>query len=124
MKTEYPTYFFNLQISNVPKKSVTGFCMVQLASLPQTSFAGNEEDITMNMKHHNNIVLTLIVLTMFSTNVFSYSKQELSMRDASIIKTAMAKPERSAYSQISRSPDVINNLRLMFSSSQKNKLPR
>jgi len=115
--------FLNPQISNVPK-TLTGFCMVQLACLSHTLIAGYEEEITMNIKRNNKIVLAMICLTLFSTNVFAYSRQALTTSDAVTIKTEMAKPEHSAYSRISRSPNMVNSLRLMFLSSQKNKLPR
>lgn len=78
----------------------------------------------MNIKRNNKIVLALIGLTMVSTNVFAYSRQALTTCDAVTIKTEKAKPEHSAYSRIYRSPNMVNSLRLMFSSSQKNKLPR
>ena len=124
MKAKYLIIFINSQNSNVPKKSLTGFCMVQLACLSQKSFASNEGNIEMMIKRNNVIVIAVIVLTLSATNSFAYSQQALTTDDVSVIKIVKTKLEHSAYSTVSQSPVMINNLRLMFSTSKKNKLPR
>ena len=124
MKTKYLIIFINPQNLNVPKKSLTGFCMVQLACLSQKTFASYEEDISMKTKRNNEIALMVIFLTLFATNGFAYSQQTLTTGDVSEIKIVKTKLEHSAYSTVSQSPVVINNLRLMFSKNKKNKLSR
>jgi len=109
---------------NVTKKTLTGFCMVQLACLSQQSFASDERDIAMRIKRNNEIGLVLIFLTFFATNGFAYSQKALTISDDAEIKIVKTKWQSSAYSTVSRSPDVINNLRLMFSSNKKNKVQK
>ena len=78
----------------------------------------------MKIKRNNEIVLVIIVLTLFSTNGYAYSQKALTATEAATIKIVKTKLHTSAYTTVSRSPDMINNLRLMFSSNQKDKLPK
>ena len=126
---KYLSVILNSQKINVTKlkchrKTLTGFCMVQLACLSQKTFAGDEGDIAMKIKHINKVALSLISLMFLTTNSFAYSQKVLTTKDSVEIQIVKTKLQLSAYTTVSRSPDMINNLRLMFSSNQKNKVAK
>ena len=116
--------FLNPENLNVPKKSLTGFCMVQLACLSRKTFARFVEDAVMKINTTENL-FWIMLLAIFATNSFAYSRPVVTEPSSATIKIINSDFKSSAtYPKISRSPDMINHLRLLFSSNHKNKLSK
>lgn len=73
----------------------------------------------MLIKLNTMIAAAVFCLTLFSSSVFAYSQQtlkEVNNEDITIIKTDL---KRNSSLRIHRSPEMINRLRLIFSSNRK-----
>lgn len=78
----------------------------------------------MKLKQKNMTVWAVLILAVFATNSFAYPKQTLTTEPASAIKIIKTEFDRSRHPGIVRSPNMINRLRLIFSSNQKDKITR